>query len=50
MKDEWISGFRWGVALTCAAFIVFGLLRLWVDVASVRLPVLAPVGGHHSKR
>jgi hypothetical protein len=27
VKDEWLSGFRWGVALTCTAFVVLGLLK-----------------------
>jgi hypothetical protein len=28
VKDEWISGFRWGVVVSCTALIVLGLLRI----------------------
>jgi hypothetical protein len=27
-KDEWISGFRWGVAVTFTALVVLGLLKI----------------------
>lgn len=27
-NKEWLGGFRWGVALTCAAFVGLALLRI----------------------
>jgi hypothetical protein len=30
-NKEWLSGFPWGVAVTCTAFVVLALVRMWAE-------------------